>query len=380
MKKIIQIMIIVVMCCFILTVPASAETEELLQEQYDAAQTQELMDHLPEGVEEQLEENGIDSPSSENLFNFNIGDFFKNLWDTVVDTVTKPLHLLALCFGIMLLCALLQTMQSTVESSVSQVFTMVSILAISGVLMVPMANCIQYGVETIKGASNFLLCFIPVFTGIVTAAGAPISGLGYHTALFSAIQFISAAVSYIVVPFLGIFLALSVMSSLSGHTYFTKLTSSVKKLVIWGITLLLTIFTAIFSAQAMVSSAADGVTAKTAKFMVSSFVPVVGSALSDALISVKGCLGLVKSSVGSFGVIACILTFLPPILTVLFYMAAVKVSSAAGQVLQLKNLEGIFQAVYDTLSIVLALLISFSVLTIVCTALMVVMGNGGVTS
>ena len=29
-----------------------------------------------------------------------------------------------------------------------------------------MANCIQYGVETIKGASNFLLCFIPVFTGI----------------------------------------------------------------------------------------------------------------------------------------------------------------------------------------------------------------------
>ena len=61
-------------------------------------------------------------------------------------------------------------------------------------------------------------------------------------------------------------------------------------------------------------------------------------------------------------------------------MAAVKVSSAAGQVLQLKNLEGIFQAVYDTLSIVLALLISFSVLTIVCTALMVVMGNGGVTS
>ena len=131
MKKIIQIMIMVVMCCFILTVPASAETEELLQEQYDAAQTQELMDHLPEGVEEQLEENGIDSPSSENLFNFNIGDFFKNLWDTVVDTVTKPLHLLALCFGIMLLCALLQTMQSTVESSVSQVFTMVSILAIS---------------------------------------------------------------------------------------------------------------------------------------------------------------------------------------------------------------------------------------------------------
>lgn len=354
----------------------SSEYQSIIDEQYDAAGVDDLMDNLPGNVEEQLTDNGIDSASSESILGIGISDFFSNLWTSVLDIINKPIQLLVVCFGIMLLCALLQALQSTVESTISQVFTSVCTLAICAVLVEPITNCITYAAQTIQEASNFMLCFIPVFTGIVSASGMTISGLGYNTALFAAIQLISSITAKILVPFLGVFLALSIVTSISGELHIEKLTSSVKKTIIWTLTFLVTIFTGIFSAQTMVATSADTVATKTAKFAVSSFVPVVGSALGDALTSVQGCLSLVKSSVGAFGIIVCLLTFLPPMITVIFYMLAVKLVSAMGHVLQIEGVDGIFQAIYDTLSILLAFLICFSILAIVCTAMMISMGTG----
>lgn len=356
--------------------PVTAQTqEELLEEQYSAVGADELMSQLPDSAEQAMDDSGIDSP--ETLQGFQMSDFFQGIWGAITGTITKPLHLLAISFGVMLLCALVQSFRSTVTSSLSSVFSTVTTLSVCGVLVAPVVDCIIYAADTIRGVGDFLLCFVPVFTGIVTVSGMPTSGLGYQTALFGAIQVVSSVTSKILVPFLGIFLALSIIASVSGQFKISKLTGTVKKVIIWGITLLLTIFTAIFSTQSIVSVSTDTVGAKTAKFMVSSFVPVVGSAIGDAFASVQGCLGVVRSSVGAFGIIACLFTFLPPIVTVLFYMLAVKLAGAVGQMFQLEAADGIFEAVYDALSILMAFLISFSVLTIVCTALMISMHNGG---
>ncbi|MEE1492123.1 MAG: stage III sporulation protein AE, partial [Massilioclostridium sp.] len=119
------------------------------------------------------------------------------------------------------------------------------------------------------------------------------------------------------------------------------------------------------------------VTVKATKFMVGSFIPVVGGAISDALNSVQGCLGLMKSSIGAFGILACVFTFLPAILTVLFYMLVLKISSAAGSLFGLSGVTEIFDAVYDALSILMAFLICYSLLTIVTTTLMISMSSGG---
>lgn len=355
----------------------SQTQEELMQEQYDAVGADDLASNLPDNVQDSLEKNGLDSPSSDKIISFSIGDFFSNLWGTITDTVKQPLGLLAISFGVMLLCALLESFKSTVDSSLSNVFSMVAVLAVCGTVIQPVIRCIQMAADTITGAGNFMLCFIPVFTGIVTASGMPVSGLGYNTALFATIQVISKIVSTVLLPFLGIFLALSIVSAVSGQFKISKLTATVKKTVVWSVSLLLTIFIGIFSTQSMVAASADTVTVKATKFMVGSFIPVVGGAISDALNSVQGCLGLMKSSIGAFGILACVFTFLPAILTVLFYMLVLKISSAAGSLFGLSGVTEIFDAVYDALSILMAFLICYSLLTIVTTTLMISMSSGG---
>ena len=59
-------------------------------------------------------------------------------------------------------------------------------------------------------------------------------------------------------------------------------------------------------------------------------------------------------------------------------MLAVKIAAATGQMFQIEGTDELFQAAYDSLSILLAFLISFSILSIVCTALMIFLSGKGV--
>ena len=62
------------------------------------------------------------------------------------------------------------------------------------------------------------------------------------------------------------------------------------------------------------TSAVDSTGARAARFMVSSFVPVVGGALGEALGTITGCVKMIKSGVTAFGLLAEGALFLPVLL------------------------------------------------------------------
>ena len=61
-----------------------------------------------------------------------------------------------------------------------------------------------------------------------------------------------------------------------------------KTIVTWSLGFLMSVFIGVISIQSIVSSAADGLTTKTTKYVVSNFVPIVGGAVSDAYATVLG--------------------------------------------------------------------------------------------
>ena len=67
----------------------------------------------------------------------------------------------------------------------------------------------------------------------------------------------------------------------------------------------MTIFTGLLSIQSVVGSSADTLTSKTAKYVISNCVPVVGGAVSDAYSTVKGSLSLLKNGIGGVGIATC---------------------------------------------------------------------------
>ena len=71
---------------------------------------------------------------------------------------------------------------------------------------------------------------------------------------------------------------------------------------------------AVLGLKSLLAGSADTLTSKGIKLALSSAVPIVGGALSDAYSSIIGSVALLKSTVGVFGVIAVVLMDLPVIL------------------------------------------------------------------
>ena len=109
--------------------------------------------------------------------------------------------------------------------------------------------------------------------------------------------------------------------------------------------------------------------------MLGSFVPVVGGALSEAFTTAQGCLHLLKTSVGIYGVVVSAVLFLPVIARLIVWYITVNLSSSASQVLGLSKISQFLKAISSALGILLALLFCFMLILIISLTLVLMVGG-----
>ncbi|MEG0397106.1 MAG: hypothetical protein RR612_10285, partial [Oscillospiraceae bacterium] len=282
------------------------------------------------------------------------------------------------CIGIILLCALLNSLKSSFNNqSYEQVFSVVSVICISSAIIIPIANLIIKTSSLIKQVSNFLLSFIPVYVVIITASGKPISATAYSTAIIGVIQIISRISATVFVPLLGIYMAFCLIGSASHEINVEGIAKTVKTSVIVALTFLMTIFVGLLTVKSVVAASADTVALRTAKFAIGAFLPVVGSAISEALSSVQGFLGVIKSTVGGFGIIAVIAAFIPSIVTVLMMQLSLSLAGGISEALSTDKITSLVRSAQSVLSLILGITITFGVLLIVSLGVMLTVSGGG---
>lgn len=347
----------------------------ILDEKYNEANIDEINNNIPENVRKDLNELGINSPRPDEIQNFDITKIFKFIFSKTATIIKTPLMVFLSCIAIMLICSLFNSIKPGLTgSNLDGVLGTLMAVCTCGIVVTPIINCVNDISHTIKNFSNFMLCFIPVFTGIIAMSKGVITSIGYNSAIFLLAQITSSITSGLLLPITGSFLALSISGSINESFNISGITSGVKKVIIFTLSLLVTIFVGIFTVQSSIASNADNMGIKTAKFLSSSFIPIIGGALGDALASIVGGLNIIKSAVGGFGIIVCIVTILPPILTVSSFIILTSISKEISQALEIKTMFKALSAIKDCLSILLAFLICYGILIISTTTVIITMG------
>ena len=107
-----------------------------------------------------------------------------------------------------------------------------------------------------------------------------------------------------------------------------------KKVVTWILTTALLLFTVYLSVVRIVSDSADGATVKVAKAAISGVVPVVGGILSEVSETVMAGAGMLKNTIGIFGMLAvlaaCAYPFLQLGVQYLLYKLSAFLAAAVG--------------------------------------------------
>lgn len=375
--------VFLVMLFFPLNVRASSSgdtlgenTQEYLSRIADAAGAGEISSAVPCDAEKLMKEAGVDGFSPQQFLS-SPEKFLSMVLGQLKTQARRPSQSLGAILGVLVLCALLDcTREAFVGERLRQVFSGASVLFLTVSVIFPAVDCIRDCVQTVTGCSNFMTAFVPVFASVITACGLPATGSVYYLFLFSAAQVVSALTANFLVPLAGIYLALSIAGAISPGLQLGPMLGTLKSFVCWSLSFLLAGFVALLTMQSSVSSSMDAFTLKTSKMLVSSFVPVVGGALSDAISTAGGCLKLVKSAVGVYGILAAICTFIPVLLRTTVWYAVMMLGAAVGEMLSVKEASALLKAGASLMGILLAVLCLYMLLILISTTILLMAGVG----
>lgn len=303
---------------------------------------------------------------------------FKSILSLIGDEIVSSITVLGSIIVIIVIHSILKSISEGLENkSISQITYYVQYILIVTLIMTNFVQILNMIRESIQNLVGFMDCLIPILMTLILTTGSIASAGMLQPILLFIITFVGNFINSIILPLVLVATALGIVSKVSDRVQIDKLAKFFKSSVVWILGVVLTLFVGVVSLEGSLSSSVDGITAKTTKAAVSSFIPVVGKILGDAVDTVIGCSSILKNAVGIVGAIVIIGICITPIvkltiLMVIYYLgAAVCQPIADGKIIQLLDQIG------DTFKILLAILCSVSVMFVIGVTLVINISNSG---
>lgn len=383
-KDIIFIIITVIILMFFLPSLTLAKEEELSTSDIISSQKESLnISNFINEAKKYSEDafNDIDynelltSAISGNIDNKTIGKTIINL---IGKETLSSLKVILSIIVIIIIHSILQAVSEGLENEgVSKIAYYIQYILIVTLIMTNFTSVISLVKDSINNLIGFSNCLVPLLMTLILTTGSIASANILQPILLFLITFIGNFINGIIIPITLVATALSIVSKISDKIQIDKLSKFFKSSVIWILSVILTLFVGLVSLEGSLSSSVDGLTAKTAKAAVSSFIPVVGKILSDAVDTVIGCTSVLKNAVGIVGVVALIGICILPIIKLTLLMATYYIGAAICEPIADKKITDLLSQMGDTFKILLGILCSVSVMLIIGTSLVIKISNSG---
>ena len=285
------------------------------------------------------------------------------------------LSLLLSVIAISVLFSLLNNMKSSFnKETVSEVAFFVCYLILSGIIVQAFGSAAKLVTNTVRTASVFINALAPVLMTMLVTSGGIVSAAAVNPVILLAAELSAVVVERLLMPLLYSSAALYIVSEINETIRVVKFADFLKKTVKWGLCLILTVFVGILSIQGFCSVPLDGAAAKTAKYVVGTAVPVVGSILSDTVETVVGCSMVVKNATGAAGMIAVLVIVMAPILRLLAVCAIFHISAAVIEPIADKRIANVTSNIASVTSLMAAVVITVALLFIICIGMVMCIG------
>ncbi len=381
-RRCVWLLLALLLCLF---VPAAAEGEapetldELYNQQLEASGAEALFEQLPAETRRFLADIGITGLDAAGITGLQPAGLLQQLLNLFSEQAGGPIRACGIVLGIVLLCALMDGVRQTVrEPAAADVFGVVCALAAAIAILSPVAGCIRSVCAATESTSVFMLSFVPVYSGVLLTTGQAATALSYNTIVLFVAELLSMLAAHVVVPLMTISLAMGLTGAVSGGLRLDAAGTLLHKIGVWLLGITTTIFVGLLSIQGIVGAAADTLGGRAIRFSLASFVPVVGGALGEAFNTVKGCLSLLKSTLGGFGILATAFIVLPPLLECAAWVLCLSICTMAADMFALPAVGAILKTAQGVVKTLIGVLSASALFMIVSTTIVTVAGNAAV--
>ena len=264
------------------------------------------------------------------------------------------------------------------NSGVAQIAYYIQYILIVTIVMGSFAEIIVMVKTAIQNLVSFINMLVPILITLLITTGSITTAGTIQPLILFLTTIIGNFIVNVVIPIALVSTALGIVSQLSDKLQIDKLAKFLKSSTVWILGVVLTLFVGVASLEGSLTSQVDGISAKTTKAAVSSFIPVVGKILGDAVETVMGCSIILKNALGIVGVIVVIAICLTPIVKLLTLMTMYYLCSALCQPIADGKIIKLLSHIGDTYKLLLAILCSVSVMLIIGITLVIKMTNTGI--
>ena len=363
MKKSVVIITVVFVLIALSCVCANAEEGEMI---YDMSN---VFDSLSDDIKQSLQNMGVDLGDFSKLANLSFENVMGEILSLALGNISSPIKGLVNITALLLLCSVISAYNGSLSCDISNSLNITATLCITCAAVVPAVGVIASTGSVICTASNIMLAYVPVMAVIMASSGSVAGSASYYAVMIGAGEGVSQLSSKIIVPLLNMFLGLSITSSVSPSVNLSGFMSMISKSVKWLLGFAMTIFTAVLTFRQLISVSVDNVSTRAVRFTLNSFIPIVGSALSDAYKVVQGSIGIIV-------ILSVTIVFMPVILQGVMWMFTLWIGKSTAEVLNLNGPAKLLENISSVFSTLIAVLLCIMSIYILSTAAVIMLGGG----
>ncbi|AAK80048.1 stage III sporulation protein AE [Clostridium acetobutylicum] len=308
--------------------------------------------------------------------NTSVSKFSRAVFSYFMQDITSCLKLVSTLVFICIVCALLTNLQKAFSS---EKLTQIAYFSCYAIIIIIIAKNFKICVSTAQGAmkdiSNMMGAVVPILLTLLISSGSLVESTVFDPVILFSINFTEKVFTDILIPLILLSFVLEFVNNLSEDYKISNLSKLLKRSVIWIQGIIMTVFIGIITIRGINAKAIDNVTAKTAKFAVDNFVPIVGKCLSDAISTVAGYSILLKNAIGTVGLIVLIVMIIFPVIKIFLLAFVHKIVAAFVEPISDKRIVNCLNSVGDCLILIGSCLIGVAVMFFIMIAIIIAAGK-----
>lgn len=314
---------------------------------------------LPDAVPKQAEEVLGDLPS-EGLTFSSLQEGLSRLWETfcqsLFSTLQDNISSAILLLSVIVLCGVADDcFQAAGNGHIANYVPMVGALVITLITAGSFHSMLRLGRQTIEELDVFAKALLPTLAAAVAASGGIVSAGAKQVSTVFFAELVISLIREFLIPLVCLYVGIAAVDAMLPQSHLKKIGDMMKKTISWILIASLVLFTGYLTVTGAVTGSADALSVRLTKSAISAAVPVVGSIISEATDSVVAGAGLLKNSIGVFGLLVVLGTCLMPFLELAVQYLLYKVTSFLAGMIGTPSLVDLIDALGSAFGLVLGM-------------------------
>lgn len=312
-------------------------------------------------------------------FSFTWQDFFNYVVQILFSEFKLNLVLMAKIVVIAILCSIFRNMNDSFrDSSTGEIGYYICCSVIIILIIQSFLSILAVGKTSIDKVTGFMQLLFPVLLGLITAMGSFTSVSIMQPTVLILINIVGSVLTNIVFPLISLSALVTLVNQISERIQIQKLGKLLNNLCTWILAFIFSVFIGVLTIQGVMTSTIDGISIRTAKFAIDTFVPIVGKMFSQSLDVVISCSLLLKNAVGIAGLIIIALLCLTPAMKIFTLLFMYRLAAALLEPITDNRITECLNGISKVLNVLLITVLGIALMFFLTVALMISTGNTSV--